>query len=167
MYKISGNGVIRLADNASIPNDLANNDWVAYKAWCAKGNTAQPEFSTEDIMAKRRVIIADRRFAAETAGISVGGISVYTDRTTQNKLTAAAFRATRDTNYTVDWKCIDGSFITLTSELILHVADVVGDYVQACYTREGVLGYLLSNGTYTDSMLNEGWPAREIPYVAG
>lgn len=167
MYKINGNSVIRLADGASIPNDPGNTDWAAYKAWCAKGNTAQPEFGPEYIAAQRRTAIADRRYKAEIAGISVGGVAVYTDRTTQNKLTATAFRASRDPSYTVDWKTLDGSFVTLNAELILHIADAVGDYVQECYTREGILGYLLTNGTYTDSMLNEGWPAQEIPYVAG
>lgn len=167
MYKIKGNSVIRLADNANIPNDPANSDWAAYKVWCNKGNTAQPEFGAEELLIQRRTAIADRRFKAEIAGISVGGVSVYTDRTTQNKLTATAFRAARDPSYTVDWKTLDGSFVTLTSDLILHVADAVGDYVQACYTREGILGYMLTNGTYTDSMLEEGWPAQEIPYVAG
>lgn len=167
MYKINGTGVIRLADGASIPNDPSNSDWVAYKVWCAKGNTAQPQYSAEYVLAQRRNAIADRRYKAEIAGITVGGVAVYTDRTTQNKLTATAFRASRDPNYTVDWKTLDGSFVTLTADLILYVADAVGDYVQACYTREGILGYMLTNGTYTDSMLEEGWPAREIPYVAG
>lgn len=167
MYKLRGTGVIRLSDGASIPNDTGNSDWVAYKAWCAKGNTAQPEFGPAELEAKRRTDIADRRYLAETGGLSVGGISVYTDRTTQNKLTAAAFRAQRSPGYTVDWKLLDGSFITLDANFILFIADTVGDYVQACYTREGVLSAMLAAGTYTDSMLDEGWPSNEVEYVTG
>ena len=103
--------------------------------------------------------IAARRFTAEVAGITVAGVPVYTDRTTQNKLTAAAFRALRDSEYTVDWKCTNGSFITLNAEQITAIADAVGDYVQACYTREGELVAAFNEGTYTEEMLEEGWPA--------
>ncbi|CAI8793905.1 hypothetical protein EMIT0P12_20050 [Pseudomonas sp. IT-P12] len=103
--------------------------------------------------------IAARRFDAEVAGITVAGVPVYTDRTTQNKLTAAAFRALRNPEYTVDWKCTNGSFITLNAEQITAIADAVGDYVQACYTREGELVAAFNDGTYTEAMLEEGWPA--------
>jgi hypothetical protein len=34
--------VLRTADNASIPNDPANRDWVEYQNWLALGNTPDP-----------------------------------------------------------------------------------------------------------------------------
>jgi len=34
--------VIRLADNASIPFDPANSDYIAYLKWVAEGNTPLP-----------------------------------------------------------------------------------------------------------------------------
>lgn len=50
MYKIykniTGQVIVRIEDNASIPFDEANTDYQAYLAWVAKGNTAeehQPE----------------------------------------------------------------------------------------------------------------------------
>lgn len=112
-----------------------------------------------DVPTDTLVAVAARRFIAEVAGITVAGVSVYTDRTTQNKLTAAAFRALRNPEYTVDWKCTNGSFITLNAEQITAIADAVGDYVQACYTREGELVAAFNDGTYTEEMLEEGWPA--------
>ncbi len=42
MYKLNTSGITRLADNASIPADLANTDYAAYLLWLAEGNTPIP-----------------------------------------------------------------------------------------------------------------------------
>jgi len=105
--------------------------------------------------------IARRRFQAETAGITVNGMKVYTDRTTQMKLTAATLRAVRDTEYVVDWKTISGDFVTMNSQQIIALSDVVGDYVQECYTREGEIVAAFNRDEFTDDMLETGWPALE------
>jgi hypothetical protein len=34
--------ILRLPDNAVIPNDPENTDWQAYQAWLAQGNTPLP-----------------------------------------------------------------------------------------------------------------------------
>jgi hypothetical protein len=105
-----------------------------------------------------KATIASRRFTAEVSGITFNGMTIYTDRTTQSKLTGAAVRAIQNSAYTVSWKLADNTFITLTSVQILAVADAVGDYVQACYNREAALLVALGDGTYADAMLEEGWP---------
>lgn len=43
MYRLTNhNSIIRLADNASIPNDPANRDYADYFEWLAAGNTPLP-----------------------------------------------------------------------------------------------------------------------------
>lgn len=103
-------------------------------------------------------LIAQTRWEHEVAGANIHGVDVFTDRDTQNKLTAAALRATRNPDYSVDWKTSDGSFVNLTAAQIIAIADGVGDYVQACYTREAILLAMLDDGQFTQEALAIGWP---------
>jgi hypothetical protein len=34
--------ILRLPDNASVPNDPENTDWQAYQVWLSEGNTPLP-----------------------------------------------------------------------------------------------------------------------------
>ena len=34
--------ILRLPDNATIPNDLENTDWQQYQVWLSEGNTPLP-----------------------------------------------------------------------------------------------------------------------------
>lgn len=40
--EVATNGIIRLPDNAWIPNDPDNVDWQQYQVWLSEGNTPLP-----------------------------------------------------------------------------------------------------------------------------
>ncbi|HWW46310.1 MAG TPA: hypothetical protein VNZ94_00525 [Xanthobacteraceae bacterium] len=42
-YRLCGNSVLRLADDAVIPDDPANRDWAEYQEWLAGGGVPDPE----------------------------------------------------------------------------------------------------------------------------
>ena len=49
MYKLTEGGVIRITDNAFIPDDPANVDWQEYQEWLAQGNTPQPQYTFAEL----------------------------------------------------------------------------------------------------------------------
>lgn len=51
MYKLSKNpnAVIRISDNATIPFDIFNNDYVDYLVWINAGNIPQPAQTPAEI----------------------------------------------------------------------------------------------------------------------
>jgi hypothetical protein len=73
MYKLHPfeQSVIRLADFATIPNDEANPDWIAYTAWVAQGDTPAPAFTPEELLVQASEKAAEEgRVQARAADIS-------------------------------------------------------------------------------------------------
>lgn len=102
--------------------------------------------------------IAARRYGAETAGIVVNGMQINTERESQGLISGAAFQAVLDPAYTLRWKTPAG-FTDMTGEQVIGLATAVRSHVQACFDREAELVEALAAGTYTDDMLDRGWPA--------
>ena len=98
--------------------------------------------STEEIAGKlagaksaKKAEIAANRYAAEIAGVTVGGVVVRTDRESQALITGAALKATQDGTYSCTWKAESG-FVTLDAATIIAVADAVRTHVQGCFDAE-------------------------------
>lgn len=102
-------------------------------------------------------VIADRRWQAEVAGITVNGMTVDTGRDSQALITGATVQAMLDPSYALRWKTAAG-FVDLNAEQIIGLASTVRAHVQACFDREAELLEAVGNGTFTDAMLEEGWP---------
>lgn len=110
-------------------------------------------------------VIAGHRYAAETAGITITGMSVDTGRDSQALITGAALAAMLDPAYTCQWKTARG-FVELGAEQIISVASAVRAHVQACFDREAELLAALDAGEFTPEMLQEGWPGESVPASA-
>lgn len=102
-----------------------------------------------------RAAIAARRYAAETAGITVAGAQVDTGRDSQGLISGAALSAMLDPAYVCRWKTPAG-FVELTAEQILGIAQAVRAHVQACFDREAEL---LALPDVTPEQIETGWPA--------
>jgi hypothetical protein len=102
--------------------------------------------------------ISSVRYDAETAGITVNGMFIDTGRDSQALITGAALSAFMDDTYACNWKTPDG-FVEIDAPTLISVSKAVRIHVQACFDREAALLVALAAGTFTDTMLEEGWPA--------
>jgi hypothetical protein len=106
--------------------------------------------TVEDKFAKakaaKKAEIAQARYNAEIAGVTVNGVSIKTDRESQGLITGAALQALQDPTYTCNWKTENG-FVPLTAEQIQAVAVAVREHVQGCFDREAVLIEQIKNAT--------------------
>jgi len=88
----------------------------------------------------------------------VDGVHFDTSDTSQVKITGAALEATLDSTYTCIWKAADGEWVMLNATQILAIAKAMRIYIQGCYDREKALADAVDEGTFTEAMLDEGWP---------
>lgn len=55
-YQLTGTGVLRARDSATIPNDPANRDWQEYQAWLGAGGTPDPAPTVDLATEKARTV---------------------------------------------------------------------------------------------------------------
>lgn len=94
--------------------------------------------SLEEIKEAKKAEIAAARYETEIAGVTFNGLLIHTDRESRSLLTGTALKASMDPSYVCRWKTGSG-FVSLSSSQIIAVADVVREYVQGCFDREGDL----------------------------
>ena len=92
-----------------------------------------------DPKVQKRAEIAAARYAAETGGCTVDGVTIATDRGSQALLTASVVMARMDPEFKTRWKCADGHFVTLDAMQLRAIGDAVIAHVEACFAREGEL----------------------------
>lgn len=101
--------------------------------------------------------VAARRYESETRGLTINGMKIDTGRDSQALITGAAFGATLDPSYVCNWKTPDG-FVQLDATQLIAIATTVRNHVQACFDREAAILQAIEAGTFTDDMIDTGWP---------
>lgn len=114
------------------------------------GETATAEYVLSSIpladrKAAMKAAITAKRWAVETAGITVSGSAIATDAATQAKLSGALQLVQDDDTVVIDWKGADGTWVQLNAAAVTAIAVAVGTHVQACFTREKELHAAVDN----------------------
>lgn len=125
------------------------------------GQLITAEAKADQAKTAQAAVVAARRYAAETSGINVSGIHIDTGRDSQALITGAALNAVIDPAYICNWKTPSG-FVQLDAQSLLGVATTLRAHVQACFDREADLLAALADGSFSESMLEEGWPNESV-----
>nr|WP_018865131.1 DUF4376 domain-containing protein [Thioalkalivibrio sp. ARh3] len=105
--------------------------------------------------------IAEMRWQRETGGTALNGIEISTDRQSQALITGA-FSSAKDAQengepFTLQWKG-RAEWVQLDADQVIEMGRAVRSHVQACFDREKELADAVADDTFTESMLDEGWP---------
>lgn len=92
---------------------------------------------------------ANARFIKETAGITVSGTPMPTDRVTQSQLAGAYAYVQANASATFQWKLANGAFTQLNATQITAIATAVAAHVQACFTMEATVAAAVKAGSIT------------------
>lgn len=117
---------------------------------------ADPTWRTKSQKQALAAYAASARYTKETAGITVGGVAVATDRQTQAMLAGAYNMATADATFTTQWKGESGAFVSLDAPTIIAIAKAVGAHVAACFATEAAQVAAINAGTVTTTGAIDG-----------
>lgn len=83
-----------------------------------------------------KLAVANRRKEREAAGIEVMNMQVDTDNVSQSKVLGAFVLASKNPDFTVNWKMRNNEFRTLSASEIQVMSTAVLNHVQTCFDEE-------------------------------
>jgi len=117
--------------------------------------------SPDEVKARRISELASYRFQKETAGITLSGMTIETDRQSQALITGAWSFSQLNPAVLVDWKAESG-WIQIDAATIAGIAGAVAAHVQACFSAERIhaeaIAALETSEAVTGYDLTTGWP---------
>ncbi len=117
--------------------------------------------SLKDVITQKLLDLAKIRFEKETAGITINGSLVRTDRESRGTLAEAYIRVQQNPTILIDWKSESG-WIQIDKNTVENICDAVGAYVQSCFSNEKNHNTAISALTTIDAVklydISIGWP---------
>ncbi len=114
-----------------------------------------------EVKSQRIDELANLRYQHETAGITLSGMAIETDRQSQALITGAWSFSQLNPAVLIDWKGVNG-WIQIDAATITAIAGAVADHVQACFSasrlhEEAILALETSEEVAAYD-LTTGWP---------
>lgn len=129
--------------------------------WTLSGGVLSPVAPPVPTQSQLTAYAATVRYAKETGGFSFQSHPIATDEGSQAKIGNAALGATVvGAGFSTDWKCSDGTFVTLNQAGMLGMATAILNFVNACYAAEAAIDAAIGADTITTTAQIDGyaWP---------
>ena len=162
MYKLNlSPHITRISDSAFIPKDLANSDYQEYLAWIELGNTPIPAEVPlrETVVAKIWEAIKEKRDLVSGHSVQVSGNWYHSDTKSRlQQMGLVMMGAGLPTG--LQWKKMDGTFITMTPTLAGQIFQATAYRDQQCFavaeSHKNSMSQAVDPALYDYST---GWPA--------
>lgn len=94
-----------------------------------------PPLSIEETRENKLAALAAHRYEKETAGITVGGTNIRTDRESQAMISGAKLYSDLNPTALIDWKGTTG-WVQIDQATLLAIGQAIGAHIQACFSAE-------------------------------
>ena len=145
---------------APVPDEFSF-EAAAEWAWNGTALIRDPVLVLARIKAHRLADLAALRYQHETAGITISGMTIETDRESQALITGAYCTSLLNPSVLIDWKGGNG-WTQIDAATIAGIAGAVSTHVQACFSNERVLSEALDSATTLEDLssidITIGWP---------
>ena len=134
MYRLNPDGasVTRIEDGATIPFDPENRNYFEYQKWIAEGNSPEPFETVQDIKGRQWNAIKAERDRRKAGGVKVGAKWFHSDDGSRiQQIGLVMMGASIPAG--LQWKTMDGSFVTMTQALATSVFGAVAASDQAIF----------------------------------
>jgi len=153
--------------------EITKEEHAALLATQAEGKTIQADdqgrpfaafrtYTLGETRSNKLAALAAYRYERETAGITIGGATIRTDRESQAMVSGATIFSDANPVALIDWKGATG-WVQIDRATLLAIGQAVGSYVQACFSLERVhaeaIGALETVAEIEAYDFTAGWPA--------
>ena len=97
------------------------------------------------------------RWERERSGFTFNSVPINTDDVSQNKINGAVSSVLVDPTYTLNWRCDDGTFITLDADSIKALGTAVRNHIQYQFDKEMYYVNIIDTLTTREAIFDTIW----------
>lgn len=122
-------------------------------SWSYDGSECKPiEITLDELKAAKKTENASKRYAKETSGVYYNEYFLLTERGDVNIMNATMEKIRRGLVETIEWKCGNGLYFTLTLSNIDEIELLILTHIQTSFATEKVYNEAIEAATTSEEL---------------